>query len=576
MSGPGLSPREDPLGYPGRAPRTSGLMTEGPFLAAEPRRGRRLAQARVVLGSERPAALEVGLSRVSLGFALLALNAVPIEARIPVLAVGSNAAIAQMQSKFRAAGISCVMPFTWADVTGIRVGVAAMVSRWGYVPAAPVFEPAATSRLAVNWLDPEQIEALDETEVGYERRLLVEGDGTRVRLESGEELTSAGIYVCREGVLAEPGTGRAMGLPAQRDLIAGLLARGGRAVRAIAGRDVEGFLRAATERDRRDLLQKALFASPDVPVLPWTAPGRSGEPEAYGSGRSGLPSPPDAAGALRVAPSPDGIERRGEQVVLVPSERWEAMGRPSHVVVRSCMDPLAPPAVGRVLDGEPGDEVQVDQSLRNGLGVEIGEYVTLEATGVDRHHVADLVLGTPHSLLCRVQQAELVTSERPAALLPSLALDLLGVESGDRVVIEGLPADPGGPLEAVTVRAFLAPDDTLNRRERLAGGGFQHRFPSARDALGVYPDLPWIFIDRALRGRLALTQPRLAVVRVRASRKDQATKELREMLLVVVIAFIGLLQVVDVGWAWVVFLVLATAVVATVVGMRLRSRLRAI
>jgi hypothetical protein len=572
----GPSPREDPLSYPGRTPRSSGLVTDGPYLPAEILPGRRLAQARVVLGSDRPAALGVGVSRVSLGYALLALNAVPIEARVPVLAVGSNAAIAQMQAKFQAAGISSAMPLTWARVTGIRVGVAAMISRWGYIPAAPVFEPGVTSRLAVNWLDPEQLRALDETEVGYERRLVVDGDETRVCLDSGERLVDVGIYVSNAGVVADPGGERPMDMAGQEELIVGLLARADRSVRAFAGRDPQSFVRTAVDRERRARLTKALFASGGVTVLPWVGPTTPGDPDTYGSSRHGLPGPPDTVGALRVAPSPDGIDRHGEPTVVVPGDRWEAVGSPSHVVVTSCMDPQAPPAVGRVLEGEPGNEVAVDQSVRNGIGVEIGEYVTLAPAAVDRNHVADLLLGTPHSLLCRVQQAELVTSERPAALMAPLALDLLGVESGDRVVIEGLPAQPGGELATVTVRAFEAPDDTLERRDRLIGGGFQHRFPAARDALGVYPDLPWIFIDRALRSRLALTQPQLAVVRVRASRKDQVTKELREMLLVIIIAFIGLLQVVDVGWAWVAFLVVAVTAVGGVVGMRLRSRLRSV
>jgi hypothetical protein len=48
------------------------------------------------------------------------------------------------------------------------------------------------------------------------------------------------------------------------------------------------------------------------------------------------------------------------------------------------------------------------------------------------------------------------------------------------------------------------------------------------------------------------------------------------MLLVIIIAFIGLLQVVDVGWAWVAFLVVAVTAVGGVVGMRLRSRLRSV
>jgi hypothetical protein len=569
----GPSPREAPLIYPGHTPPTSGLVTDGPYLPVEPLPGRRLAQARVVLGADRPATLAVGISRVSLGYALLALNAVPIEARVPVLAVGSNAAIAQMQAKFQAAGISCAMPLTWARVTGIRVGAAAIVSRWGYIPAAPVFESGVTTRLAVNWLDPEQLKALDETETGYERRLVDDGDAARVELESGERLCTFGIYVAGSGVLADPDGRRPMDLPSQEDLIRQLLARGDRSLRVLSSRGVPGFLRAASDHEGRARLVEALRGSAGIAVLTPPTPTRAGELDTYDATLGGLAAPAGVADALQVAPTPDSVDRGGEQAVVVPPGRWAALGRPSHVVVRSAMDPQAPAAVGRVVGTATGDEVEVDQSLRNSLGVEIGEYVTLEPADVDRHRVADALLGTPQTLLCRVQAAEMVTSERPAALLTRLGLELVGVDSGDRVVIEGLPREPGGELAHVTVRAFEAPDETVERRERITGGGYQHRFPSARDTLGVHPDLPWIFIDRALRSRLGLTQAHLAVVRVRASRRDQLTKELREMLLVLVIALIGLVQVVDVGWAWVVFGAVAVAAVAGVVGMRLRSRL---
>ena len=570
----GPSPREKPLSYPGQTPRTSGLMTGTTFLPFERLRARRLAQARVVLGDDRPAALAGVTSRCTLGYALLVLNAVPIEARMPVLAVGSNASISQMQHKFATAGISSVMPLTWAQVTGVRVGVAAMISRWGYVPAAPVFEPGVTSRLALNWLDPEQLGALDGTEHGYDRRLVIDGvDGVRVDLESGERLASCGIYVARRGVLADP-EGKPMDLPReQRQLLDTLLSRAGRPLKQLA-RDPDAFVAvAAGDRQKRAALTEALLASEAVPVVPSTGATRAGDPATYGAARAGLPAPGETPRALRVAPSPDDIDRRGEPTVAISPARWDELGHPSHVVVRSCMDPMAPAAVGRVVEAAT-NEVLVDQAIRNGIGVEIGEHVTLEPTGVDRHHVADMLLSTPHSLLCRVQQAELVTSERRAALLSRLALDLIGIESGDRVVIEGLPAEPGGRLRTVTVRAFEAPSDTIERRERLGGGGFEHRFPAARDALGVYPDLPGIFIDRALRSELGLAQPQLAIVRVRASRKDQVTKEAREMLLVVVLAFIGLLQVVDIGWTWVAFVLLAAIIVLGIVGMRLRARLR--
>lgn len=64
--------------------------------------------------------------------------------------------------------------------------------------------------------------------------------------------------------------------------------------------------------------------------------------------------------------------------------RWEEPGRPSHVVIRSRMDPNAPEAVGRVVAAGADAEVLVDQAIRNGMGIEIGEHVTLAPTGVPR------------------------------------------------------------------------------------------------------------------------------------------------------------------------------------------------
>jgi hypothetical protein len=141
--------------------------------------------------------------------------------------------------------------------------------------------------------------------------------------------------------------------------------------------------------------------------------------------------------------------------------------------------------------------------------------------------------------MCRVQSADLASVEQNVALMSPMALRLLGVPGGARVVVEGC-TNPANVLQVVRLTALEASEETLERRRDLSGGGFTARFPSSRDALAVFPDLPWIFLDYAERTALGLGRSKLAVVRVRASRRDQMIAEVRELLLLFVLAAVGL------------------------------------
>lgn len=276
MSTFGPSPREAPLTYPGTPPEVSGLITPDAFLPFESLGPRRLTQACLLVDEDGPpAVVDLALTHVTLRDVLRALDAAPMEARVPVLALGSNASPAQLRTKFREAGTSGVVPLTWATVTGVRVGVGAMISRWGYVPAAPVFDPDATSRLAVIWLDADELRAVDETETGYQRRPVGTGAGsgagsgaepgsTSVRLESGEVLDDCGVYVSRPGLIAAPGTERPLDLPSQKELIEHLLAHADAELRDLAGGTVDGFVAAAADDDVRARLCEIMTTSANV------------------------------------------------------------------------------------------------------------------------------------------------------------------------------------------------------------------------------------------------------------------------------------------------------------------------
>ncbi|WP_327661570.1 MULTISPECIES: hypothetical protein [unclassified Streptomyces] len=117
--------------------------------------------------------------------------------RTPVLAVGSNAAPAQVAYKLKKLGLPVVVPMVPLPTRGIGVGCSAHIGRNGYVAAAPYPDPRAARTLVVSWLDAAQLKAVDATELPNYRRTTV----------PGAPVPGLQMYVGEHGVLVDPGTG---------------------------------------------------------------------------------------------------------------------------------------------------------------------------------------------------------------------------------------------------------------------------------------------------------------------------------------------------------------------------------
>jgi hypothetical protein len=202
----GAAPRVEPLAYPGRRPPQSILLTDDRPLALRLLAGRRLGQAWVeAAAGALPGDDRRARERLPLDDVLLRRDSARTDDRVPVLAVGSNASPAQLRHKYEAAGVSLVTPMVACRVEGLAAGLAAIVSRVGYVPATPVLGADLVDDLFVQWLDPAQLARLDATEPNY-RRVVVGGDpatgGVRITLPSGEVLGACHVYACTRGSLA--------------------------------------------------------------------------------------------------------------------------------------------------------------------------------------------------------------------------------------------------------------------------------------------------------------------------------------------------------------------------------------
>ena len=178
------SPLDDPLSYPGLIPPFSYVLTSAHAL--------------------RP---------------LTSPELAGLSARHPVVAVGSNAAPAQLARKFFGAGLHAPVYVVQAVAAGLRVLPSAHINRRGYVPWAPHFDPAASASVFVTYLSDEQLARLDETEPNYLRF-----PSPPVHLDGSPELVEGcDIYRSRQGVITDDRVLTNGLLPAQPDLLDRLL-----------------------------------------------------------------------------------------------------------------------------------------------------------------------------------------------------------------------------------------------------------------------------------------------------------------------------------------------------------------
>jgi hypothetical protein len=247
-----LDPITAPLTYPGPTPASPAvLVTKFDVLDVHPSHPMPLGEWRVRLSEDEDKSLDQ---------VLLEHEAMPIAGRIPVLAVGSNAAPAQVRRKLATKGLAAMVPITAVKVSGLSVGVSAHVSRAGYLPATPV--PDLSSKnlpLWVTWLAQDQLPAIDRTEPNYDR-IRVPGFCS-IRLTSGQAVCGCWLYVSHRGYLMRP-SGEPRKLTGQAELISSLLAE----LPALAGlagtSPTEWLSRVRNERIRDDI--RDLFHSAGV------------------------------------------------------------------------------------------------------------------------------------------------------------------------------------------------------------------------------------------------------------------------------------------------------------------------
>jgi len=197
------SPLVDPLSYPGATLRHSFLWLDDWVYRIRPETGAGgLGWGVDIDGGSLAPRGPVG----RLDDALRSTGAPPMTERWPVLAFGSNAAPAQLSTKFGSLSPARrTIPVLRGSVAGLALGHSPHVSIPGYLPYVIVDGgPDVVLDAFVLWLDPDQRAALDRTEPNY-RLVQVPGARYPLRVESMDRIESYSAYQGKWGALRWPG-----------------------------------------------------------------------------------------------------------------------------------------------------------------------------------------------------------------------------------------------------------------------------------------------------------------------------------------------------------------------------------
>lgn len=179
----------------------------------------------------------------------------------------------------------------------------------------------------------------------------------------------------------------------------------------------------------------------------------------------------------------------------------------------------------------------------------------------------------------RVVLALAVDAERTVVRVDRTALDLLGCDSGDRVVLTASARRAGAAVAtSITTQVFEVPHEEIAERERreMSVEGHDARYRSFRNELGLEFDVPRVFIPGDLRDDLDLDHG--DSVLLRREIPSLFARSFREFGLLVLLSGLAVAQLpipIQAGWwATAVLVVVAVMLGVFFTGASIRSRVR--
>jgi hypothetical protein len=494
-----------------------------------------------------------------------------IAGRIPVLAIGSNAAPSQLNLKFKDSPFRAPnsreseIPVLHVVANDVDVVYAAHIALYGSVPATLIHSAGSRAHVFATWLTPVQFEQMGRTErLGESYRLC----SVRSIEFDGNQIDEAYAFVSIAG--AAIFNGRAVGLAAVRvehsalprldqvgmwDLVAEKIK---------ASDDGSGLMQQVIDDDaRRQEMEAALGASasademPEVsifPVYPTRPVHHSHQSEPY--------------------------------VVAVSTAEYRRLGRSRLATVSALVGRRRTRCIAYVIEDKAlaDDKVLLDQTVRTALGVmrsppegsppegPLG-FVSLTSIKLGKYqrlaNRLSWIAGRRYILL-RAFPPDPADIEKTLCRLTEDDQRSIGVEVGGRILL--IAADRSeGRLRRSSVQALALTDPMRETRFAASRPDWASRYPDVAALLNVegHNDLRPVWIDRDIREALDLRVG--DVVLCRRSLPNALLSQLLDFGVVLLASILALDRILP-HPEWVSTLV-AVGVTMIVMVVRLRSHL---
>ena len=478
------SPRAMPISMVSQPPRTIRRMAE-PVVAPDPMEYPFDPPTEPYLWSRQgPRKLDPSDERTTAG-------------RTPVLAIGSNAAPAQLDRKFGGKewpwhdGDEAEIPVTAATVDGVDIVYAAHLAPYGSIPATLCDVEGAVARTMVTWLTPRQLERMNQTERLPEKYSLRVLDG--VVREGDRALYGVYCYVAN----------------------AGALVIGDGPIGLTALKVTDAALQRANQRDVWELLAVQMGVPSGIDLFT-ACRGETEQRNAVTAYMDEHRQPLSPKLVVTVIPVLGGTKpvhhhrHNRPYVVVVPPDLKQSLGLKRLAVVSSSNNGRRLRAIAHVVTEAPSaGGVLLDQTLRTALGIpreapEPFGFVTLAPLELSvwkwLSERASWICGRRYVLL-RVGPPDPADIEKNVCRILPEDLDAMAVGEGNRVL---LLAPDGTGVQRRTLQALALPEAALERRAGLLHEQWSDRYPHVSSLLQIESDndLRPIWLDQDTRASL--------------------------------------------------------------------------